>query len=91
MWGRKSFDEWVAIARKRGYKVGWARFRYEAQEARYGRVTRGEIVDAGAVGDGTYWVAYSGEVDADTLVKCAQALGAKGVIYSRADNMVMVR
>lgn len=91
LWGRKSFDEWVAIARKRGYKVGWARFRFEAQEARYGGRKSCEVTGSGAIGDGTYWVAYSGEADADKLVKCAQALGAKGVIYSRADNMVMVR
>ena len=91
LWGRKSFDEWVAIARKRGYKVGWARFRFEAQEARYGGRKSCEVTGSGAVGDGTYWVAYSGEADADTLVDAAKRLGAKGVIYSRADNMVMVR
>ena len=91
LWGRKSFEEWVAIARKRGYKVGWARFRFEAQEARYGGKKACEVTGSGAVGDGTYWVAYSGEADADTLVDAAKRLGAKGVIYSRADNMVMVR
>ncbi len=91
LWGRKSFDEWVAIARKRGYKVGWARFRFEAQEARYGGRKACKVTGSGAVGDGTYWVAYSGEADADTLVDAAKRLGAKGVIYSRADNMVMVR
>lgn len=91
LWGRKSFDEWVAIARKRGYKVGWARFRFEAQEARYGGKKACEVTGSGAVGDGTYWVAYSGEADADILVDAAKRLGAKGVIYSRADNMVMVR
>jgi len=91
LWGRKSFDEWVAIARKRGYKVGWARFRFEAQEARYGGKKACKVTGSGAVGDGTFWVAYSGEADADTLVGAAKQLGAKGVIYSRADNMVMVR
>lgn len=91
LWGRKSFEEWVAIARKRGYKVGWARFRFEAQEARYGGRKACEVTGSGSVGDGTYWVAYSGEADADTLVGAAKRLGAKGVIYSRADNMVMVR
>ena len=91
LWGRKSFEEWVAIARKRGYKVGWARFRFEAQEARYGGRKSCEVTGSGAVGDGTYWVAYSGEADAGTLVDAAKRLGAKGVIYSRADNMVMVR
>ena len=91
LWGRKSFDEWAAIARKRGYKVGWARFRFEAQEARYGARKRCDVTGSGAVGDGTYWVAYSGEADADTLVKEAKRLGAKGVIMSQADNLVTVR
>lgn len=91
LWGRKSFEEWVAIARKRGYKVGWARFRFEAQEARYGGKKSCEITGSGEVGDGTYWVTYSGEADAGTLVDAAKRLGAKGVIYSRADNIVMVR
>lgn len=91
LWGRKSFEEWVAIARKRGYKVGWARFRFEAQEAKYGGKKACEVTGSGAVGNGTYWVAYSGEADADTLVGAAKRLGAKGVILSRADNIVIVR
>lgn len=91
LWGRKSFDEWVAIARKRGYKVGWARFRFEAQEAKYGGKKSCEVTGSGAVGNGTYWVAYSGEADADTLVDAAKRLGAKGVILIRADNIVVVR
>ena len=91
LWGRKSFDEWVAIARKRGYKVGWARFRYEAQEARYAPKTRGEIIDAGEVGDGSIWVAYSGEPSVDSLIERARLVApVKGVLMSQESNMVTI-
>jgi len=91
LWGRKSFDEWVAIARKRGYKVGWARFRYEAQETRYAPKTKGEIIDAGHVGDGSIWVAYSGEPSVDSLIERARLVApVKGVLMSRESNMVTI-
>ena len=92
LWGRKTFDEWVAIARKRGYKTGWARFRYEAQEAKYAPKTTGEIIDAGHVGDGSIWVAYSGEPSVDSLIKRARLVApVKRVLMSRESNMVTIR
>jgi superfamily II DNA or RNA helicase len=91
LWGRKTFDEWVAIARKRGYKIGWARFRYDAQEARYAPKTTGEIIDAGHVGDGSIWVAYSGEPSVDSLIERARLVApVKGVLMSRESNMVTI-
>jgi len=92
LWGRKTFDEWVAIARKRGYKTGWARFRYDAQEARYAPKTTGEIIDAGHVGDGSIWVAYSGEPSVDSLIERARLVApVKGVLMSRESNMVTIK
>ena len=92
LWGRKSFDEWVAIARKRGYKVGWARFRFEAQEARYGAKSKGEIIDAGAIGDGSVWVAFNGEPSTDELIERARLVApVKGVLISRDGNLVTIK
>lgn len=92
LWGRKSFDEWVAIARKRGYKVGWARFRFEAQEAKYGSKTTGEIIDAGAIGDGSVWVVFNGEPSTDQLIERARLVApVKGVLINRDGNLVTIK
>jgi superfamily II DNA or RNA helicase len=91
LWGRKSMDEWVAIARKRGYKVGWARFRFEAQEAKYATKTRGEIIDAGTVGDGTVWVAFKGDPSAEQIIERARLEApVKGVLVGRMNNLITV-
>jgi DNA repair protein RadD len=92
LWGRKSFEEWTAIARKRGYKAGWARFRFEAQEAKYGPKSTGEIIDAGAIGDGSVWVAFNGEPSTDELIERARLVApVKGVLISRDGNLVMIK